>query len=585
MSRRGGDPLSLGPVFAYEWLTASRRWQGYALRSLFVLLLLVALVVVWASQHEVRAATTIRALAQFGQLFYIAVVGTQLTLVLLAAPAATAGAICLDWARGTLVHLLVTDLSDRELVLGKLAARLVPVLGLVGCTLPVMAILTLLGGVDPDALIGAFAVTLGIAVLGCCLALAFSLQVGKTHEALLGTYAVWALWLLGAPMIHQLNQATGWTMAVPPWTTDPFALAFAPYWWPGTVGPADYLCFLGTTWAISAFLVIVVVLRLRSICRREQVRRIEPRDRRFGLRMSRLRGHLDLACLVPCPPLDLNPVFWREWHRSRPSRLARIVGALFVTLATLFSLLAIATGRGSPMPAWVNALQCSVGLLLLSVTAATALAEERVRGSLDLLLATPLSARRIVLGKWLGTFRLVPPLAILPGLVILGAAGTRVDRWLVLLLTTAFILSSGAAVTSLGLALATWSSRLGRAVGLTVTLYVLVTVGWLFLVMMIVGPGAEGPMMASPFFGVGEMTDELYSNRGIVMEHLGWAMFWTMIDFLAAAALLFATLASFNRCLGRVETGLPWLGHRDLKMKRLKAALVEEIIGESIEAA
>ena len=51
----------------------------------------------------------------------------ELALILLAAPAATAGAVCLDKARGTLDHMLVTDLSNAEIVLGKLAARLVPV--------------------------------------------------------------------------------------------------------------------------------------------------------------------------------------------------------------------------------------------------------------------------------------------------------------------------------------------------------------------------------------------------------------------------------------------------------------------------
>ncbi len=70
-------------------------------------------------------------------------------MVMLAAPAATAGAICLDKARGTLLHTLVTDLSDAEIVLGKLAARLVPVLGLVACSLPVLALGLLLGGIDP----------------------------------------------------------------------------------------------------------------------------------------------------------------------------------------------------------------------------------------------------------------------------------------------------------------------------------------------------------------------------------------------------------------------------------------------------
>ena len=68
----------------------------------------------------------------------------------------------------------------------------------------------------------------------------------------------------------------------------------------------------------------------------------------------------------------------------------------------------------------INGLQVGAGLLLLSVSAATSLAEERQRGSLDVLMATPLSTRSIVLGKWWGAFRGVPPLTVLP--VLLAAA-------------------------------------------------------------------------------------------------------------------------------------------------------------------
>ena len=58
-------------------------------------------------------------------------IATELTLVLLAAPPATAGAVCLDKARGTLDHILATDLSDAEIVLGKLGVHVSSVLGLV----------------------------------------------------------------------------------------------------------------------------------------------------------------------------------------------------------------------------------------------------------------------------------------------------------------------------------------------------------------------------------------------------------------------------------------------------------------------
>jgi ABC-type transport system involved in multi-copper enzyme maturation permease subunit len=478
--------------------------------------------------------------------FFLAVIGTQLTLVLLAAPAATAGAICLDRARGTLTHLMVTDLSDGEIVLGKLAARLVPVLGLVGCALPLMAILTLLGGVDPDALLGAFLVTLGVAVLGCSLALVFSLWAGKTHEALLGTYAVWGLWLLGRPMLSLLGGLYGVSLWLPPRTFDPFSLAFAAYLWPGSVGRGDYLWFVGVTWSLSAVLTAVAVLRLRAVCTRDRAR---PK----GVRLLRSWPHLPR---LPGPTLDFNPVLWREWHRDRPSRWAKAIGLLFFGLAATFSATAVVLGSGGESVG-VNGFQVAIGLLLLSVTASTSLAEERVRGSLDVLMTTPLSTRQIVLGKWLGTFRSVPPLVILPGLVILGGARGDVWRWQGIALMVAYIIAAGAAVTGLGLASATWCSRLGRAVGLTVTAYVLMTVGWVFLVIALINPHPSGigVVAGSPFYGAVLITLE-YCERGFGEHHTGWIIFWIIAHAVAALAFLVATLASFNRCLGRVEIGL-----------------------------
>ena len=125
MARRVG----LGPVFAFEWRMASRRWQAYAMRSLTVLLLLGAITLIWSGSPETRsAAVTIAQQAQVGKTFYETTAIILLGLVGLAAPAATAGAICQDKARGNLTLLFATDLSDAEIVLGKLAARLVPVL-------------------------------------------------------------------------------------------------------------------------------------------------------------------------------------------------------------------------------------------------------------------------------------------------------------------------------------------------------------------------------------------------------------------------------------------------------------------------
>jgi hypothetical protein len=57
------------------------------------------------------------------------------------------------------------------IVLGKLGSRLVVVFGVTGCVLPVLAIMTALGGIESAATLGATLVVLAVATLGASLAL------------------------------------------------------------------------------------------------------------------------------------------------------------------------------------------------------------------------------------------------------------------------------------------------------------------------------------------------------------------------------------------------------------------------------
>ena len=575
MESRHGRRLGLGPVFAYEWIAWSRRWQWYATRSLFAGMLLAALLVILATTPYVPGGMNFRALAKLGESFYIAIVGTQLTLVLVAAPAATAGAVCSDRASGMLTHVLVTDLSDAEIVLGKLAARLVPVLGLVACALPLMAIMTMLGGVDPVALFGAFLVTCGVAVLGSSLAFAFSVWAKKTHEALLGTYAVWGIWLVGRPFVGLMNSSYGLSLPFPSRFTDPYFLAFAPYWYPNSIAMADYAWFLTITLGASGLLAGLALLRLRAVCTRVVV----PKSQSSRGRWEKLVSRCDPARFLPSPSVDFNPVLWREWHRGRSSRVARFVNLLFVVGAIAASVGAIISPRNTFAIAWVNGLQVSIGMLLLSVMSATSLAEERARGSLDVLMATRLSTREIVMGKWLGTFRLVPGLAILPVLVVLSGDPTQPTYFSAVILTYLFVIIFGAAITGLGLLMATWFAKLGRAVAITVTIYVLMAVGWLFVAIWFQsGPSGDGIMMASPFFFEGVLAADLCSpNHG--WYHIVWGVVWLMFYAMAAVWLLATTLTTFNRSLGRIEFGI--LGRGRWRPTAAKPARIEEISDEA----
>jgi ABC-type transport system involved in multi-copper enzyme maturation permease subunit len=574
MATRGWP--TLGPVFAYEWLTASRRWQSYGLRSLLVMLLLLGLSGVWLGSHDGTGDLSVQQVAEIGQGFYAATTLLVLGLVSLVAPAAAAGAICLDKARGNLTLLFSTDLTDAEIVLGKLAARLVPVLGLIACAAPVQALTTLLGGVDPAMPIGAVLVWLACAVFGCTLALTLSVWGRKTHEVLLATYAFGIFYLLAAPMWAALvpmlpRWAIAWLpgyLALLPY--NPVFLALAPQGAPPGMRPVGlgaqaWFCMLGLL--ASALLAAASTWRIRRVVIRQAGE--GGATRRADRLAAPRRGLLARLTLLPSASLDGDPLLWREWHRRRPSRWSVAIWGLFGVLSSGFSLWAIidalggAGPRGRDAGGVISGLHVSAGLLLLSVSAVTSLAEERQRGSLDVLLATPLSTRSIVLSKWLGAFRGVLPLTALP-VLIAAALVTHTGFALGPALIGGLVIAYGAAITSLGLALATWLPRMGRAIGLTAGLYVVVLIGAIPAATVLFGKGPSGARAgfaaASPFWGVGFSSAMFGGAAGPAHEidkQAAWLVFWIVAYGLVAFGLLLATLKSFNRCLGRIDNRLP----------------------------
>ena len=206
-------------------------------------------------------------------------------------------------------------------------------------------------------------------------------------------------------------------------------------------------------------------------------------------------------------------------------------------------------------------MQVSVGLLLASVSAVTALAEERVRGSMDVLLATPLTTRAIVWGKWRGAFRRIPPLAILP-MINCALLAMETQRWWSLVFMLAIVLAYGAWVTSLGLLLATWIKRLGRAIGTSAAIYAVVAAGWIMLIAALGGSGSRDVFeflgTASPFFGPGELAfvTGRYSDL-TYWKCYGHLAFWFGAYSIAALVMYGLVLASFNHCLGRTGTRAP----------------------------
>jgi hypothetical protein len=126
------------------------------------------------------------------------------------------------------------------------------------------------------------------------------------------------------------------------------------------------------------------------------------------------------------------------------------------------------------------------------------------------------------------------------------------------------VVAYGAALTSLGLALATWLPRMGRAIGLTAGLYVVVTIGAIPVGAILFGKGPSGARdgfaAASPFWGVGFSSAVFGGTAGPrheIEKQAAWLVFWIVAYGLVAFGLLLATLKTFNRCLGRFDGPAP----------------------------
>jgi ABC-type transport system involved in multi-copper enzyme maturation permease subunit len=576
---------SLGPVFETEMKISSRRWQVYAGRALFVAALLIGMGSIWWSYLDAKWSVGLQNQAKIGEAYFYAMVGVQLALTMIVAPAATAGAVCVERSRGSLAHMLVTDLTAREIILGKLLARLLPIFALVACAWPVAALGTLLGGINPDDLTMAFAITLVVGILGCSMALALSTWAKTVHEVLMASYTFWAVVLLAYPIAYSLTFTFGgWLARRWMLTANPFWLAFAPYIEPGKNGLWEYGCFFGVALGLSALCILVSIAGVRI----NPLGEARPKRKANAMRVFSLIGRLTRH--LPGPSLDGNPVLWREWHRARSSRpMQLLMTALLLasTVACFHGAWEIFMEGFHPRVGFAGVMamliQTVFGLLVLAVFSSLSFSEERRRGSLDVLLSTPLSTRSIVLGKWLAMFRFPPLLAIGPA-ILCGAfaqddlgrfmatrpGASRVpslngpERVLFAALMPLTILAHGAWISTLGLALSVWIRRESRAIALVAAAYVLYVIAIPIAAIVLAGPGGSGPfgsiawvLATSPVFATIQIIEGLTTWQVNATNALLWVAFWDLIAVGAAMKLLWATIKVFDRKFDRVpEAGI-----------------------------
>ena len=445
--------MLVGPVFYREATMGPRRTRFYWFRGIYTAGLFGLLMTAWLVLTGTQVVRNVGDLARFGTIVFQILAPLQLALTLFFSALWTASAVAVEKDRRTLLLLLLTDLSNTEVVLGKLSAGLLQIVMLLLAALPLLLLTALLGGIAPAQVAQALLVTLASAVLAGSLGTTVALWREKTFQTLATTVLVLVLWLATWEAVRLAVadatwwgwNAAQWATACSPWqailaTTRPFDMSVGS----GPVVSGPLLAFIAVAIAGTLLLVGVSIARVRVW---NPSRAARPRDdeREAGsiwstevdvaissdelsespapaavstieslLREKRAAEGKPALAASSKParrwrhPWD-NPILWREmrtWAYGRRAVVIRVAYLAIVSLAfaSLWSMAHSDEGitRIGGSLAAVPVLVLS--LVLVNTQAVTALTSERDLKALDLLLVTDLRPPEIIFGKLLGIF-------------------------------------------------------------------------------------------------------------------------------------------------------------------------------------
>ncbi|TMQ34413.1 MAG: ABC transporter permease [Planctomycetota bacterium] len=425
----------LGPIFVREWLTVPRQPRHYVMRAAYLGLLWVLGLTAWQYTIGWERTATLGETARFGMLlFQVLTYYVQLPLLIFFAALSAASAVAREKDRRTFVLLLMTDLHNYEIVLGKLLGSLMQIGLLLAALVPVLAMLVLLGGVDPEQVVQAAVIlaATGLAAgsLGCLMAL----WREKTFQALALTALCLILYLCLVQGLTKLpamvewltgHEASGQWLAVESWQRwlNPF-LAMQSVLEITAESEAAFPPAYGFALAMLTLSVLlnlwgIVRLRVWNPSGEPIMQREQPGAEKEEEEKDRAAAH---AAPGPVRKVWANPILWREMCTRAYGRRPLLVKlASFVVLALICLYALEPVFAGGPRPPYLAAYGLVsvtiLSLLLLSAQAVTAITTERDSGALDLLLVTDLTPQEFIFGKLWGICYnakeyLLPPLIL-----------------------------------------------------------------------------------------------------------------------------------------------------------------------------
>jgi ABC-type transport system involved in multi-copper enzyme maturation permease subunit len=411
-------------------------------------------------------------LSQFGQDFALTFLLVQAAIVLLLTPLFVVGAVVEETERRTLEFLLATDLSAREIVLGKLWPRCLLMVGIVLAGWPVLAATQVWGGVDVVfvGLASIVVVTSIWAVAG--ISAACAVGAPSLRKGLVKSY-LWLVLCVGLPIftcpcgvISALSSAqVELARAQANQSTNPNAVA-------AVLVP---MVLFFSLHLVALF--VIGVLGVRRACFKLR------HARHFYARMPWQQRPRNPAKWEQHPPVPQgSPLLWKEIYLSgQTARLVRMlnlvpwvvwlcVSSVFMLVGLVFLLDATNTHdvltSMNGLVRWAGGLLLGLMCLIVGLHAAGSVARERQQGTIVDLLAVPRPRSEILWAKWVGSLAKARGIAVgAMAVPLVGVLAEGISFWAVLpLVAAAFVFVACAA--SFGLWLSVRFKSIQRASGM-----------------------------------------------------------------------------------------------------------------------
>jgi ABC-type transport system involved in multi-copper enzyme maturation permease subunit len=604
----------VGPLFFYDVVRLARRGRSTLLRVTFGLTLFAGLCFVYDArfpQHQIlrhpfAPGPTIQPqdVGRFANAFVGVLLTVQALAVLVLTPAYLAGAIAEEKERRTLDLLFTTHLTDREIILGKLCARLLHLGGVLLIALPVLAILQLWGGANPLVIVAAFAAC-GFSLLSIgSISILCSMLVKNVVHGMLFTYALVLLGTVccfGVPgsffssplaFVAALDEQLG---------MNSLSLVFASRM--GVTAPASpgdlekQLAIMVATYGIchglvAAFCLTVAVVSLRSIALSQyesgpvllgpEELSVGPVVRASRAKISsRAKGGPRRRLAGPEPMLEIgtHPLLWKELYQDgkglADAMTTRFVIVFLLIPTALYLMSGLEDFHDQPLRIGyarflgdylhptvraVCVILAGLWATMVGFQAGRAIVQEREMQTLDSLLSLPVERESILGAKWLGSILRGRKLAyVLAGYLALGLVSGALHPLGFILLALAIVIHI-AFLATLGLSLSLVSRNTLWA-NFTMALVLLLTfVGsWVVLMYSVALSGTRG--VPRPTWW------DIFAEFGLNPPRTWWHLAFSWKDYRETVIVQGLFRGSYGACLlgmlaFAVATGVFWWAAR-----------------------